>query len=824
MGDRLRPYEEKRRFDVTPEPPPDRGPSREEGRSFMIHKHHARRLHYDLRLEIEGALASWAVPKGPSLDPADKRLAVETEDHPLAYGDFEGRIPDGQYGAGDSLIWDRGTFDTVPPGQAAAQRAKGHLHLRFEGEKLRGDWHLVRTRRQGGKQQWILFKAKDEHADPDRDLLEERPESVVSGRVLTRGPETRAALRTIRPPPRTLLEGHLPPMLAQLERATGARLRQQGWFETKYDGFRALAAVSHGRVALLSRNGLDLEPRFPHIAAALGELVVGDAVLDGEVAILDERGVSRFERIQWGRNDEAWFFAFDLLRLDGEDLRPRPLRERRDLLVSLLSNAEPPLALSEVFHVQGREALDLAEARGWEGVVRKDPSSRWVRGRSSAWRKWKIHADQEFVVVGFTRTSTGGDAIGSLLLAVWADGGFEYVGKVGTGFSAKERSGLFHLLMERAVERPPVRSPPRMRGATWVEPELVVQVRFAEWTADGMLRQPALVGFRTDKRPEEVVREVPAEQEPPAADGTTEGKDAMEPRLSKKELRLFDEVRLTHPERILYPRDGITKADVLGYYREVAQPLLAALRDRPLAFQHWNEGIDAPGWFHQNIGNEAAPWMTLVDAPSQSGRRTIRRLLVDSPLALGWLAQNSVLTVHMWSSRIHHLEEPDWVVFDLDPADGEGVEQAIDVAHAVRVLLDELSLPSLAKTSGKRGLHVLVPLLPGHTHRQAVDFALWVARAVEEVLPQVTLERSKDKRAGRLYLDCFQNGFGKTIVAPYSLRGEDGAPVSAPLRWDEVRAGLDPKAFNLHTMGDRLEEVGDLFAAFRKQAVRLPAF
>lgn len=802
---KLAAYAEKRRFGITPEPPPDAEVATS-GRSFMVHKHHARNLHYDLRLEIGGALASWAIPKGPSYDPSEKRLAVQTEDHPLAYGFFEGRIPEGEYGAGDSLLWDRGEFDTVPPGEAAKQREKGHLHLRFEGEKLVGEWHLVRTRRQGQKQQWIFFKAKDEHADPDRDILSERPESVESGRVLTRGPEPQRELRKIRPPPDDLLLPYLPPMLAVLTKGTRALPREESWYETKYDGYRALAAISRGRVALRSRRGLDLGARFFRIVEALSEIVVGDAVLDGEVAVLDGAGVSRFELLQQGKDEAACFFAFDLLRLDGEDLRRRPLRERRDLLVSLLSLAPAPIRLSDVYWLRAEEAVRLAEARGWEGVIHKDPEAAWVGARHPAWKKIKIQERQEFAVVGFTPTTTGGKAIGALLLAVAEAGGYRYVGRVGTGFTARDRGLLYEALSQVTVDRPPVKNPPRARGARWVEPRLVAEVRFAEWTSEGRLRQPAFLGLRPDKRPEETRRERPLV-------------GAKAPKLDPE---AFEGLRLTHPDRILYPRDGITKRDLLHYYQRLAVPLLDALRDRPLAFQHWNEGIDGPGWFHQNIGLEEEPWMTLVEAPSQSGRRRIRRLMIDGPRALAWLAQNSVLTLHMWASTIQRLEEPDWVIFDLDPGEGRGIEQTIGVAKALRALLEELGLPSLAKTSGKRGLHVMVPLLPGHRHEEAVAFALKIARAVEEVLPEVTLERTKAKRNGRLYLDCFQNGYGKTIVAPYSPRALDGAPVSCPLRWEEVEEGLNPRDFHLRNMEARLEEVGDLFADFRARGIRLP--
>jgi len=802
----LEEYARKRRFERTPEPPPASG-ARAGDRIFVVHKHHARSLHYDLRLQAGDVLASWAIPKGPSLDPVERHLAVETEDHPLDYGDFEGRIPEGEYGAGDTIVWDRGTYETVPPGTFDEQREKGHLHLRLRGEKLRGDFHLVRTRRQAGKQQWLFFKANDEYADPRRDLLAERPESVLSGRRLTRGPEARAELERGRPPPEEIVAAFLPPMLAVLVKGAGSLPRGESWFETKYDGFRALAAVSRRRVALRSRRNLDLGARFPHIVRALEGLVVGDAVIDGEIAVLDERGVTRFELLQQGHDEEACFFAFDLLRLDGEDLRRRPLRERRDLLESLLALAGPPIRLSEVHRLRPEEAIALAESRGWEGVIAKDPESAWVGARHPAWKKIKVQQSQEFVVVGFTPVTTGGRAIGSLLLAVAEEDGFVYVGKVGSGFSDRDRAVLFEALSEHAAEHPPVKDPPRLRGAVWVPPRVVAQVRFAEWTADGKLRQPVFLGIRTDRRPEEVVRERPVERLP---------------RVPRLGVDAFEGVRLTHPDRVLYPRDGLTKRDLLAYYERGAVPLLEALRDRPLAFEHYNEGIDGEGWYHQNIGREAEPWMTLVETPSPSGRRRIRRLLVDSPRALAWLAQHSVLGIHMWSSTFARPDEPDWVVFDLDPGEGKGIEQAIEVARALRLLLDQLSLPSLPKTSGKRGLHVLVPLLPGHAHEQALEFALEVARAVAQVLPQVTLERTRSRREGRLYLDCFQNGFGKTIVAPYSPRAVDGAPVSCPLRWEEVRPGLDPRAFHLKSLQARIDEVGDLFADFRREATRLP--
>ena len=499
-------YGAKRDFQVTPEPPPDRPRPRRAGPlAFMIHKHHARRLHYDLRLEMEGALASWSVPKGPSYDPGVKRLAVETEDHPLAYGEFEGRIPDGEYGAGDSLVWDRGTWDTVPPGQAVQQKKKGHIRAALHGEKLRGEWHLVRTRSAGGKPQWLFFKAKDEAADPRYDVITARPESVVSGRRVTRGPVAAKTLRAAHPTPIDLLLRVWPPMLATL--ATEEEVRPEDLLEVKYDGFRALAGVSGGKMSLQSRNGLDLGPRFPAVTAALRELVVGEAVLDGEV-VAAGKGGSAFEALH-ADGSRVSYAIFDLLWLDGEDLRERAIEERRELLDSLLAGAPPNLQVAE--EVQGPVGKAMARARreGWEGIVAKQRGSHYEGRRSRAWLKVKVAAGQELAVVGYTPIKRGDRAIGALLLAVREGRRFVYAGKVGTGYTDALRRELYRRLEPDRVETPPVEGAPRMRDARWVTPRLVAEVAFTEWTSDGKLRHPSFKGLRDDKRPEECVREQP---------------------------------------------------------------------------------------------------------------------------------------------------------------------------------------------------------------------------------------------------------------------------------------------------------------------------
>ena len=796
---RLPEYEAKRDFAVTNEPAPGAVAPHAQP-TFVVHKHDATRLHYDVRLEMDSALASWSVPKGPSYDPGVKRLAIQTEDHPLEYGSFEGRIPDGEYGAGDSLIWDNGTCDSVPPGQLSQQRKQGHILFQFQGHKLRGQWHLVRTHGGApGKAQWLMFKAKDGTEDPSVDVVTERPESVVSGRVATRGPERSGKLRAPRAAPDAILSGYMPPMLATLVSEAPAG----DWFaEVKYDGYRALSALSNGRLAMWTRNSLDLSARFPRVARALQQLVVGDAVIDGEVCVLDGEGVPRFELIQQGRDEDAVLFAFDLLRLDGEDLRGRSLQERRDLLHSLLSNAPPQLRVAEAVPGPIDEALEKMRARGMEGLILKAPRSVYEKGRSREWLKLKAQAAQELAIIGYTPgKGAASGSLGALLLAV-ADGkgGFAFAGKVGTGFSSRQRVELRKALLKDEIDKPAAHGAPRLRDAHWVTPRLVAQVRFTEWTADGKLRHPAFQGLRADKAPAECLREKPAAK-------------AQKPKIA-----------LSNPGRVLYPKEAITKQDLADYYAAVSEPLLRALKDRPLTLIHWNQGIEKSKWFQQDLGDTAEDWMQLVETPTSTRKGSVKHLVADSPDALRWLAQNSVLEIHAWHSRAQSLTQPDWVALDLDPAEGRDIEQAIEVAQLLQGMFDRLGLPSLPKTTGKRGLHILVPLTKGHSFEDAQEFALKVGETVAKQVKGVTLERSLSERHGRLYFDCLQNAYGKTIVAPYSPRGIAGAPVSAPLKWSEVKPGLDPAAFNLKTMPERLRKIGDLFEAALTQGIRLPRF
>jgi bifunctional non-homologous end joining protein LigD len=612
--------------------------------------------------------------------------------------------------------------------------------------------------------------------------------------------------------PKQLLKKVFPPMLATL--ADGPPKNDAEWhYELKYDGFRAVVAITGGKVAMLSRNELDLAPRFPSIFASLQKIKTKEVVVDGEVVVLDAKGAPRFQLLQQGGKE--LLVLFDILWLDGEDLRRRPYEERRKLLQKTFAKPPANISVAQTLDMTGEEALQHAAKGGWEGVIAKRKGSVYETRRSKEWLKVKAIQQQEFVIVGWQPSNANSRDIGSLHLAVNEGGALRYAGKVGTGFSAKMRTWLADELRKDVVPKAPVKDAPRIKTATWVLPRLVGQVSFTEWTSDHRLRHPSFLGLREDKSVEDVVHEKPTPvARASARPAVTRGRAEAGPASSK--------VTLTNPDRLLYPKDGITKQDVANYYEAVAGPMLRALADRPLALEHWNQGIHKPSWFHQSV-KDGPEWLKVIDTPTRTTKSgTARHLIVDSVDALRWLAQRSALTIHMWSSRGESLEEPDWVLFDLDPAKGKGIDQAIEAAIVMRKLLENLELPGVPKTSGKRGIHVFVPLAPGYTHEEAADFACSIAAAVAAKVPGITVERALAARRGRLYLDCMQNGYGKTVVAPYSPRAIDGAPVSAPLKWSEITAKLDPLKYNIRTMPDRLAKVGDLFEAVFNEGVRLP--
>jgi bifunctional non-homologous end joining protein LigD len=600
----------------------------------------------------------------------------------------------------------------------------------------------------------------------------------------------------------SLAKPFLPPMLATP--ADRLPAKPEGWvLEPKLDGYRCIAAVRGGAVDLRSRNGVDFAETFPGVARAVAELALDDAVLDGEIVARDASGTPRFELIQ-NASPDAVLVVFDLLRLDGEDLRGLALDERRARLERALQKKVKRVELVE--RLAPDDAIETARKQGHEGVVAKRRSSTYVSKRSDAWIKVKVMQSGEFAVVGITPSTSSAAELGALGLATFDGGRFVYAGRVGTGFTAAQRKQFMRELKALAVDRPPVDPAPADPDMIWIEPKLVAQVRFLEWTADGNVRHPSFSGFRVDKSPEDCARE-----------------DARSTGRPMKNASAKEEIRLTNPDRLLWPRDGITKKDLAAYYEAASAPVIAALEGRPLALEHWNDGIDKPSWFQQDIAaNLVKPWMTIVDTPARTTGKDVRHFTVDGPTALRWLAQHSVLTIHTWAARAGSLDSPDWVLFDFDPAKGKGIGQTIEPALVLRDFLENLGLPSVPKTSGKRGLHVLVPLEPGHGWDEVAAFAETVGNLIASRLDDVTTERTVSKRKGRLYLDCMQNAYGKLVVAPYSPRGIDGAPVSAPLKWEDVTPKLDPLKFTVKTMPRRIDKLGDLFAAGMKRRGTLP--
>jgi bifunctional non-homologous end joining protein LigD len=751
---RLRDYERKRTRGATPEP---FGGRRHRGRPiFVVQRHDARRLHYDFRLERGGALASWAVPKGVPLEPGQQHLAVHVEDHPLDYATFEGEIPAGQYGAGTVEIWDQGTYELVE------EKPNGGLTVKLEGERLQGLWTLIPAKLGGDEKNWLLVRKRDE--------------------TTPKAPRRR----------------EYSPMLATLADSVPAG---SGWlYEVKWDGYRALASVTGGEATLTSRRGNDLSERFAAVVRALERSVrTPDCVIDGEVCALDEQGRSSFSVMQQGSGPLV-FYAFDVLEVDGEQVIDLPLTERRRRLTELLARRGDTIRLSEAFE-DGEALYTAAKEQGLEGVVAKKAESRYQPGRRTRdWLKVKTHREQEFIVAGYTKgKGRRAGRLGSLVLAVRRGGELAYAGNVGTGFSEEEIDRLMKRL--RPLERPtaPFRDIPKMPkvrrdDVVWVEPALVAEVEFAEWTHDDRLRAPVYKGLREDKDPAEVKRE-----EPPQT----------EIRRGKRVLKL------SNLDKPFWPEEGITKGDLIAFYREVAPILVPHLRDRPFTMKRYPDGWQGKHFFQKDAPSHMPDWIRRFEYRSTSRatreKRTLRYPLVNDELALLWMANMGCIDMNAWYSRVDKPDRPDWVLFDLDPSPDVGFPEVVRVAVLIKEVLDALDLVGFPKTSGADGFHVLVPISRRHTYGQTREFAEIVAGTLARLHHGlVTTEWTKAKRRGVL-VDANQNGEGKTIASAYSVRPRTGAPVSTPLRWEEVTEELDPAAFTMEVVLDRVRRDGDLF-------------
>ena len=753
---RLREYERKRDRKQTPEPFGD-GKGRGKRPMFVVQRHDARRLHYDFRLERGGALASWAVPKGIPLEAGQRNLAVHVEDHPLEYASFHGEIPAGQYGAGQVEIWDEGTYELVE------EKKDGGLTVRLDGKRLQGTWTLVPAKLSGDPKNWLLIRKRDEQTA-------ERAKSRYA------------------------------PMLATL---ADKLPKGKGWlYEAKWDGYRTIAYLSGSEATLRTRRDQDYTDRFSIIAKELAKAVkTPDCVLDGEVCAIDEDGRTSFSAMQQGGHPLV-YYVFDLLELEGEPLVELPFTERRQRLEGILDKRNKTVQLSEAF--DDGEALEQAALeQGLEGVMAKRADSRYEPGRRSRnWLKVKPGKQrQEFLIAGYTKGKGRRERrLGSLVLAVKRGGELHYVGNCGTGFTDDEIDGLLRQLKPLERGTPPFKGVPKMprvkKGdVVWVEPKLVCEVEFMEWTHDGHLRAPSYQGLRDDKTPDEVRQELPVENE------------------IRRGKRLL---KLSNLDKPFWPDEGITKGDLIAYYREIAPVLVPHLKDRPFTMKRYPDGAFGKFFFQKDAPTHMPEWIArkAFRATSRESRqkRMISYPLVNDELALLWMVNMGCIDMNVWYSRVDKPERPDFVLFDLDPSPDVGFKETVQVALLIKEVLDALELEGFPKTSGSDGIHVLVPVARRYTYADTREFAEIVARTLASThRGLVTTEWSKQKRRGVL-IDANQNGEGKTIASVYSVRPREGAPVSAPLRWDEVTEDLDPQYFTMEVALGRVGSLGDLYA------------
>jgi bifunctional non-homologous end joining protein LigD len=842
-------YRKKRDPDRTPEPFGGRRPGT--GALFVIQQHAARRLHYDVRLEMDGVLKSWAVPKGPSVRPEIRRLAVHVEDHPLEYADFEGVIPKDNYGAGAVIVWDHGRYRSAKPEDLRAQLERGLLEVELQGHKLRGRWTFARMGgRAGGRagdtgKEWLLIRKAGEPV-PREEATERYPRSVRSGLTLDEMRDAGAVRDALRARLRTLAAPvhEVPARSQEFMLATMAERPPEGreWlFEIKYDGVRVLAERRGDAVTLLGRSGQVVTGRYPEVVAALEALVFDRFLIDGEIVALDDRGVPSFQRLQARMGltrpgdvaqamgavpVEAVFF--DCLALEGHDLRRLPLTTRKACLERVL----PPQGVARYGdHVAGSgpALLEAAAEARLEGVVAKRATSPYATGRSDAWRKLKVQRRQEFVIGGYTDPQGSRTRFGALHVGVYEGDRLVYVSKVGTGFDDAALERLWRRLEPLRRDTSPFDAgTPAGRGHHWVEPRLVCEVRFTEWTRDGGLRQPAYLGLRDDKRPEECRRETPGASESP--DGPAPGGAGSGPAEAGGETPAApvsrdaggsdgdpdsgpgSRVRLTNLGKVFWPAEGYTKGDLIGYYDAIAPWLVPYLRDRPIVLTRYPDGIAGKSFFQKDAPDFAPAWVRTEPIYSKDTDRDIDYFVVDDAETLRYVANMGTIPIHVWNARVAALERPDWLVLDLDPK-GAPFTDVVRVAQALHRLLDDLELPGYAKTSGATGLHVLLPLGARYTHEQTRTLARLLAMLVVQAVPDIaTVARPLAARGGKVYVDFGQNGHGQTIVGPFSVRPLPGAPVSCPLDWAEVTARLDPARFTIRTVPRRFARRRDPLA------------
>lgn len=831
----LEEYARKRRFADTPEPAPGKakGHGDERGGLFCVQRHDATRLHYDFRVEVGGALVSWAVPKGPTLDPAKKSLAMKVEDHPLEYGEFEGNIPKGNYGGGSVMLWDIGTYELLDKPSAQEQLDRGDFKFSLHGSKLQGSFALVRMKRGQKGNEWLMIKKPDEHAvagwTPEDHAWSVKTSRTQEQIAANDSPVTLEQLAGAKkaPMPKTIK-----PMLATLSDSSPEG--DQWTYELKWDGVRGVCFIENRKLRIVSRNGLRTEEKYPELHDLPSLIDVKTAVLDGEIVVLDDQGRARFELIQPRistapskvesllETNPAQLIVFDLLYLDGYDLCGVPLETRKSLLEKSVHWTDR-VRFSKDFHAEAQTMIETVRKMGMEGVIAKDRHSVYEQKRSHRWVKVKVQNQQEFVIGGFTEGER--EHFGSLILGVWEGGKLRHVSQVGTGFDAPKMKAIAAKLAPLVTSTCPFSPRPKLKAVTWVKPELVCEVRFHEWTGDGSIRAPVFLGLREDKSPKEVVRETAAKPEAKAA--KKKAKSDAPGSLDLKGREAVVEVdgrtlKLTNLGKVFYPKDGFTKRDVLHFYDEVSEWLIPHLKDRPLSLKRYPNGINSKFFFQKNASEHFPDWLRTEPVLEGHPPQTKHYVVADDRSSLLYLANLGCIDQNPWTSRAGSLEHPDWVLIDLDPFECP-FNRVIEAAQVVHRILKRLDLNGYPKTTGGDGLHVYIPVDPVYTYEQSRQFAELIFRLAEGEAPDLFTEPRSivSRKKGKVYFDWMQIGKGKTISAPYVVRAHDGAPVSTPLRWTELKLGLRPTDFTIQNVVDRFRKLGDIFAPVLEGGQRL---
>ncbi len=801
-------YNEKRKFDDTPEPP-GRADRKNLGR-FVVQRHRASSLHYDLRLEMEGVLRSWAIPKGPSMNPGDKRLAIHTEDHPVKYLTFEGTIPKGNYGAGVMKIWDAGTYRT--PGKAdhadaPAQYKKGDLKIEFHGGKLKGTFALVHTNRGKAQNQWLLIKKTD-------DFSTEMPYDAES--LPPVGEKHSAVIKNLK------TEQFVAPMLAGVG---GKIFDDPDWvFELKWDGYRMISHITDGKVQMYSRNGISFNTKFVRIEKQLRR-ISHDTILDGEVVVVDKNGLNDFQLLQnYDENTPGTlrYYVFDMLFLNGHSMLDLPLLERKSLIPDVIEGLQE-IVYCEHIEGLGKAFYEKATGAGMEGLIAKKADSIYSPGfRTSSWLKIKRVESAEAIICGFTESTKGGVPFGSLILGMYEKGKLRYIGNCGSGFSDVYQKDLLKKLEAIEIKSSPFDKKINLKGRAphWVKPEIICEVKFSEWTKSGQLRHPVFKALRDDKSTTEI-----------SVEGYEEMKDlpenikGSEPNHSEPAQEDSDDyidpaqVHFTNLDKIYFPKTGIRKYDLIDYYQKIAETILPYLIDRPQNLHRHPEGITKKGFYQKNSEDEPE-WIETIPLYSGSAKREIAYLLCQNEATLLHMANMGCIELNPWSSRVNSLEFPDYTVIDLDPSTKSTFPQLIEVALTAKEILDAAGINASCKTSGSDGLHIYIPLGAQYTYDEARDFTKLLCYHIRDRLPKTTsMERIIKNRKGKIYLDYLQNRKGQTLASAYCVRPREGAPVSTPLLWAEVNEKLRISDFNIHTVPKRILEIGDLFIPVLQEGI-----